>query len=90
MESVHTEWEAVRHVKSLFRHYGSQRKYQTWRRRFLQAGYLKPRRATRDTLEYNRVYYAKWRKTHRDRITKYTHDYWKRKLGCCCVQPATN
>jgi hypothetical protein len=88
MESVHTEWEAVRNVKSLFAHYGSQRLYQRWRHRFLQAGYLKTRGKTRNTLAYNRSYYAHWRRTHRERVKQYTEDYWRRKLAR--VQTATN
>jgi hypothetical protein len=89
MESiVKTEWEAVKNVPSLFKHYGrNQKEYQKWRERFVRAGYLaknqrKQRRSKADTRAYNRAYYAKWRPLHKDRVLQYSYDHWKKKIGC--------
>ena len=89
MESiVKTEWEAVKNVPSLFKHYGrNQKEYQKWRERFVRAGYLaknqrKQRRSKEDTRAYNRVYYAKWRPMNKDRVLRYSYDHWKKKIGC--------
>lgn len=86
MGPVKAEWEAVKDVPSLFKHYGTQREYQKWRERFVRAGYLTKNARTQktktDKLAYNRVYYAKWRPLHKDRVMQYSYDHWKRKLGC--------
>jgi hypothetical protein len=91
MESIRAEWEAVKDVPSLFKHYGSQKEYQRWRDRFVRAGYLskgqKLRRSKAEQLACNRSYYEKWRAAHRDKVKKYTYDHWMRKLGC--VQTGT-
>ena len=88
MESIKTEWGAVKDLSSLFKHYGSQKEYQKWRERFARKGYLtknqrKPRRSKADTLAYNRAYYAKWRPMHKDRVAQYSCNHWKKKLNTC-------
>jgi hypothetical protein len=91
--TIEAEWQAVKDVPSLFKHYGTQREYQKWRERFVRAGYLtkhqrRLRRTKEEKLAYNRAYYTKWRPLHKDLVLQYTHDHWKRKLGFVepCVQ----
>jgi hypothetical protein len=83
MESVQTEWEKVKHLKSLFKYYGTQKAYQRWRFRFIRAGFLQTHGKKRDAL-YNRTYYAKWRKSNKERVKRHIETYWKKKL---CSHP---
>ena len=87
--NVAHEWDKVKDVPSLFKHYRSQAEYQRWRQRFLKAGYIKKTTRTftkkrekteEHRKEYAREYARKWRAHHPDSYREIYYEHWKRKL----------
>jgi hypothetical protein len=81
------EWEAVQNAPNLSTYYGNnQKEYQRWRKRFFTAGLLtkKHKKTKAEMLAYKRSYYARWRKSNRDKVKGYTQDYWIKKLKLRC------
>mgnify|MGYP000973802755 CR=1 FL=1 len=87
--NVAQEWEKVKDVPSLFKHYGSQAEYQRWRQRFLKAGYIqksartfakKRKNPEEHRKAYSRAYARKWRERHPVKAKEIAYEHWKRKL----------
>ena len=80
--AVLAEWALVKNV-NLHKYYDSKKEYQKWRRRFIDAGLLMPKRAQdrEARLAKNRCYYEVWRKNNREKVNEYTKRYWKKKLS---------
>jgi hypothetical protein len=83
--NIALEWNTVKELPSLLKHYGNQNEYQKWRQRFIRKGYLQPKhrkkkRTREDKLAYNRSYYKKWRANNRDKVEIHNLNYWSKKI----------
>jgi hypothetical protein len=82
-EATVAEWAIVCGEPSLLQYYKSVKLYSHWRRRFVRAGLLTPKRPRKCMKLYNRAYYRLWRpdNVEKTKIYKLRHKEKKKRLA---------
>lgn len=86
-QTVKDEFERVRDLPSLHKHYATQAIYQRWHNRFVRAGFIQKgpsgwKKAGKPKPIVNRAKYSReWRRRNPGRAREHVARYWAKRLG---------
>ena len=78
---IEQEWNSVKHLRSLYKHYGDKLTYQKWHTRFVRAGLKKRRNSFKRKKTIDNEYFREWHIFNPGRAKLYLKRYYARKLG---------
>ena len=78
---IQKEWDVVKNVSSIYKHYGDKKLYQMWHNRFIRAGLKNRRNSFKRNKIIDNEYFREWHIFNPGRARLYLKRYYARKLG---------